>query len=81
MTTLSDGLQVFSSPLPASGPILIFILNLLDGIVGSDPKLNLLATAEAFKYAYGVRCGLGDSENPDVLLVNTHTHMKTIKLM
>lgn len=63
--TLSGGESIYSAPLPGSGPIVAFILNLLDSFVDtSDP--NSVTTyqriVEAFKFAYGSRTQLGDPD-------------------
>ncbi|CAH0398398.1 unnamed protein product [Chilo suppressalis] len=63
---LTDEHTLYSVPLPGSGSVLAFILNMLRGWVGdgSDVKsgTNLYwhRVVETFKYAYGQRTGLGD---------------------
>lgn len=52
---------VYSTPLPSSGSVLIFILNILDQFLDSVPSiLNYHRIVEAFKYAYAQRSALGD---------------------
>lgn len=64
---LTDGHRVFTVPAPASGHLLAFILNILDGFVG-DGKSHKTYTriAETFKYAYARRTELADPQFVDV---------------
>ncbi|XP_064616160.1 glutathione hydrolase 1 proenzyme-like [Liolophura sinensis] len=73
VTELRSGLRVVSPPPPGSGPVLEFILQILDGYsftTGSlDPQEAVVAyhrIIEAFKFAYAKRTYLGDEDFVDV---------------
>lgn len=62
--TLSN-LDIYSIPPPGSGPLLGYILNVLDsyftgGADASDDPLTYHRIAEAFKHAYAQRTKFGD---------------------
>ncbi|CAF1316917.1 unnamed protein product [Rotaria sordida] len=65
---LNDSLTAFTSQAPSSGPILIFILNILRGYNIFERDLKKISTSalfyhrliEAFKFAYAKRSELGD---------------------
>ncbi|XP_026492336.1 glutathione hydrolase 1 proenzyme-like [Vanessa tameamea] len=63
---LSEEHTLYSVPLPGSGSVLAFILNMLRGWVGTGTDVatgtNLYwhRVVETFKYAYAKRTGLGD---------------------
>ena len=63
-TTLeNDGLELHSTPLPSSGIILTYIMNLMKWFqVGPEDDTPLLyhRMIEAFKWAYAYRSKLGD---------------------
>ena len=63
-TTLErDGLELHSTPLPSSGIILTYIMNLMKWFqVGPEDDTPLLyhRMIEAFKWAYAYRSKLGD---------------------
>ncbi|XP_065081880.1 glutathione hydrolase 1 proenzyme-like [Ochlerotatus camptorhynchus] len=63
-TTLQQGSSVYSMPLPGSGTIAIYMLNLLDGYddLHPDDSLTWHRVLESFKHAYGLRTRLGDPE-------------------
>ena len=67
----SDGgiTTLYSIPPPGSGPVLAFILNVLDGYdlnsTSLEPENEVLTyqrITETFKYAYALRTYLGDPE-------------------
>ncbi|KAK7106260.1 hypothetical protein V1264_017532 [Littorina saxatilis] len=66
--TLDDGMKVFSTPPPASGVLLSFMLNVLDGynltlsdLEGDDNTIRTLhRVVETFKFAYAKRTDLAD---------------------
>jgi gamma-glutamyltranspeptidase/glutathione hydrolase/leukotriene-C4 hydrolase len=68
--TLAGGTRVVSPPIPASGPVLSFILNILDGYgfqssdIATDQSsvLTYHRIVEAYKFAYGRRTDLGDDK-------------------
>ena len=51
------GRKVVTAPLPASGPVLISILNILEGFIDSEYDLftNMHRLVEAFKFGYAQR--------------------------
>ena len=76
---MQDNLTMYTSPLPGSGVLLAFILNILDGhlprksenqtIDVEDPLIYHRMT-EAFKFAFAQRTNLGDPVfEPQVLEV------------
>ncbi|KAL5020264.1 hypothetical protein ScPMuIL_003156 [Solemya velum] len=68
--TLNDGIRLYSVPPPGSGPLVAFILNILEGykltpssIHGNKAKtLTYHRITEAFKFAYAKRTDLGDED-------------------
>lgn len=59
----SNRYKLYSTPLPASGNVLGFILKVLDGFI--DPQISVKSfhqIIETFKHAYGQRTQLGDIE-------------------
>lgn len=53
--------KMFSVPIPGSGVLLSFMLNILDGFIpGKDNGTTYQRVVEAFKYGYGKRTELGD---------------------
>ncbi|KAG8234618.1 hypothetical protein J437_LFUL015031 [Ladona fulva] len=65
---LNDGnLTLYSSPLPGSGALLAFGLNMLDGTFLDKSDITMLQrTVETFKYMYAMRTYLGDPDYVDV---------------
>ncbi|KAG7308880.1 hypothetical protein JYU34_006141 [Plutella xylostella] len=67
---LSEGNTLYSVPLPGSGSVLAFILNMLQGWVGAGTEAEVSSDLywhriiETFKYAYAKRTGLGDENRP-----------------
>ncbi|XP_059154517.1 glutathione hydrolase 1 proenzyme-like [Physella acuta] len=72
--TLNDGIRVLSPGTPSGGPVLAFILNILNGYyfkpkdVDTEEKraLTYHRMVEAFKFAYAKRTALGDGSFVDV---------------
>ncbi|XP_038209793.1 glutathione hydrolase 1 proenzyme-like isoform X2 [Zerene cesonia] len=70
---LSGEHTLFSVPLPGSGSVLAFILNMLNDWVGpgtdvpTDSNLYWHRIVETFKYAYARRTGLGDPSRSNPL--------------
>ncbi|KAH8245450.1 hypothetical protein KR032_010477, partial [Drosophila birchii] len=61
------GYDVYTSPLPTTGAVLIFILNVMEPLFTSDTDINWHRLIESFKHAYGHRTNLGDIHyEPDV---------------
>lgn len=68
---LTTSEKLYSMPLPGSGAILIFILNILKGFNLTNDALSYHRIIEAFKFAYAARAELGDPnfiQNPDKLI-------------
>ncbi|XP_014287686.1 glutathione hydrolase 1 proenzyme isoform X2 [Halyomorpha halys] len=75
----------YSVPSPGSGPILAFILKLLEDTLPKDekePETTSIIT-EAFKYAYAMRSWMGDPhfiDNSKILgMLNDTNYIKTVK--
>lgn len=69
-TKLSGGLQMFSVPAPTSGPLLTFMMNILDGFVGDGKEFSSYQRIiEVFKYAYARRTDLADPHFVDIRMV------------
>ncbi|KAF5306948.1 hypothetical protein FQA39_LY00178 [Lamprigera yunnana] len=59
-----NNLTLYSIPLPGSGPILTFILNMMKNFLHSNninDYINWQRITEAFKFGYGKRSELGDA--------------------
>nr|CAH7726908.1 unnamed protein product [Callosobruchus chinensis] len=66
-TTFTNGHTLYSIPLPGSGAVLSLILNILDSfLIRGDfyTPINYQRMIESFKFAYGARTNLGDSDTP-----------------
>lgn len=58
---LENNKQLYTVPLPGSGPIVAFIMNVLKGFLPKEMStLAMQRIAETFKYAYAKRSDLGD---------------------
>jgi gamma-glutamyltranspeptidase/glutathione hydrolase/leukotriene-C4 hydrolase len=63
------GMNVITAPPPASGAVLLSILNIVENYDFSNrTALNIHRMVEAFKFSYAKRCFIGDPV--DVLFVN-----------
>lgn len=62
-TSIYGNLTMYSAPLPASGSVLAFIMNIVDGFLPADgDSLKFYARLmEAFKFGYAKRTQLGDA--------------------
>lgn len=61
--TIYGGTKLYTTPLPASGSILVFIMNMLDGYLPKSLGFSVTfyhRLMEAFKFAYAKRSDLGD---------------------
>ncbi|XP_074026664.1 glutathione hydrolase 1 proenzyme isoform X2 [Leptinotarsa decemlineata] len=64
-STINGNHNLYSSPVPGSGAILAFIMNILDGFLNeSNPFsiVNYQRIVESFKFAYAKRTELGDEK-------------------
>lgn len=62
---LSDNMTLYTMPLPGSGVVLTFILNMLNEFldrINYDSLTNWQRIVESFKFAYGRRTELGDPD-------------------
>nr|KAG5700159.1 hypothetical protein BaRGS_010466 [Batillaria attramentaria] len=74
VVTFDDGLKIFSPPPPASGVVLSFILNVLDGydltakdLKDTESKVRTMhRIVETFKFAYAKRTDLADEDFENV---------------
>ncbi|GAB0087187.1 Gamma-glutamyltranspeptidase [Sergentomyia squamirostris] len=58
---LKSGYTLYTTPAPTSGPLLAFILNILDDyLAGKEDPLTWHRVIESFKYAYAKRTTMGD---------------------
>lgn len=63
---LSEERTLYSVPLPGSGSVLAFMLNMMRGWIGAGSSVPVGSdlywhrVVETFKYAYAKRTGLGD---------------------
>lgn len=62
---------------PSSGPILAFILRIIDGLVpASSELLNTQRITEAMKFGFGARSRLGDPRFVDIRKVSTQESIR-----
>jgi len=76
-----DNLTLYTNPLPGSGVLLAFILNILDGhlphksqnvTIDSNDPLIIHRVTEAFKFAFAHRTNLGDPAfEPEMVAVRS----------
>lgn len=60
---IRDGRTLFSAPLPASGSVLVFVMNMLEDLLPETLGLSVLyyhRIVETFKFAYAMRSNLSD---------------------
>ncbi|EDX02730.2 glutathione hydrolase 1 proenzyme [Drosophila yakuba] len=57
---VSGTYTLYSTPMPSSGPVLAFILNLMADLYTDNEQVYWQRAVEAFKHAYGQRTNLGD---------------------
>ncbi|KAH8416851.1 hypothetical protein KR222_009119, partial [Zaprionus bogoriensis] len=60
---VTGGFTLYTTPLPSSGPILAFILNVMNDLYAENEGIYWQRVVETFKHAYGQRTNLGDAEN------------------
>lgn len=74
---LNGGYQVFSVPPPASGSLVVFMLNILNGFIDGESHQSYQRIAETFKYAYAKRTELGDPHFIDIKEVSKNDQTGT----
>uniref|UniRef100_A0A1B0GEJ3 Uncharacterized protein n=1 Tax=Glossina morsitans morsitans TaxID=37546 RepID=A0A1B0GEJ3_GLOMM len=57
------GYKLYTTPLPSSGAVLVFILNVMSGLYTDNQDIYWHRVVEAYKHAYGQRTNLGDLNN------------------
>ncbi|KAL7742787.1 hypothetical protein ACLKA6_019599 [Drosophila palustris] len=60
VSVFANGYNLYTTPLPTSGAVLIFILNVMKPLYSSDYNRYWHRLIETFKHAYGHRTNLGD---------------------
>lgn len=65
-TVLPDNNTLYTFPLPATGSVLIFMLNILKKYDLKHDALSYHRITEAFKFAYGKRSVLGDEPSDKI---------------
>lgn len=60
MAHFSGGYSLYTTPLPTSGAVLAFILNVMEPFHSRDHNVYWQRVVETFKHAYGHRTNLGD---------------------
>uniref|UniRef100_A0A1A9X248 Gamma-glutamyltransferase n=1 Tax=Glossina brevipalpis TaxID=37001 RepID=A0A1A9X248_9MUSC len=58
--------KLYTTPLPTSGAVLAFILNVMSGLYTENQDLYWHRVVESYKHAYGQRTNLGDLYNEPV---------------
>ncbi|XP_011206389.2 glutathione hydrolase 1 proenzyme [Bactrocera dorsalis] len=67
IANVTGGYTLYTTPLPSSGAVLAFILNVLTNSHTDNEEIYWQRVVETFKHAYGQRTNLGDMENePDL---------------
>ncbi|XP_036221014.1 glutathione hydrolase 1 proenzyme [Bactrocera oleae] len=67
IANVTGGYTLYTTPLPSSGAVLAFMLNVLTDSYTDNEEIYWQRVVETFKHAYGQRTNLGDMENePDL---------------
>lgn len=69
-TNLTEEYQLYTTPLPSSGALLVFILNVMSDLYTNNVEVLWHRVVESYKHAFGLRTHLGDFEN-DPEMYNT----------
>ncbi|XP_065208910.1 scoloptoxin SSD14-like isoform X2 [Planococcus citri] len=82
--TIFDNMTIHTLHAPSSGPILAYILRLVDGLVPANNELlNTQRITEAMKFAYGARSRLGDPHfvniNRTMNMITSEEYIKKIR--
>lgn len=74
---LIDDLTLYTVPLPGTGIILTYILNIINGFLPDLSVKSIHRLVEAYKYAYAKRGDLGDNDGLEMTeLVNNLTSLE-----
>lgn len=66
VANVTGGYKLYTTPLPSSGALLAFILNVMTDLYTDNRPVYWQRVVETFKHAYGQRTNLGDMANdPD----------------
>ncbi|XP_065365119.1 glutathione hydrolase 1 proenzyme [Calliphora vicina] len=63
VANVTGGYKLYTTPLPSSGAVLAFILNVMSDFYSNDREIYWQRVIETYKHAYGQRTNLGDLEN------------------
>lgn len=63
MANVTGGYTLYTTPLPSSGALLAFMLNVMSDLYTDNHDIYWQRVVETFKHAYGHRTNLGDLEN------------------
>lgn len=63
IANVTGGYKLYTTPLPSSGALLAFILNVMSDMYTKDENIYWQRVIETYKHAYGQRTNLGDLEN------------------
>ncbi|XP_037938420.1 glutathione hydrolase 1 proenzyme-like [Teleopsis dalmanni] len=63
VANITGGYTLYTTPLPSSGPLIAFMLNVLSERYTEDHDIYWQRVIETFKHAYGQRSNLGDLQN------------------
>lgn len=63
IANVTGGYKLYTTPLPSSGALLAFILNVMSDLYTSDRDIYWQRAIESYKHAFGLRTNLGDLEN------------------
>ncbi|TMW45994.1 hypothetical protein DOY81_008925, partial [Sarcophaga bullata] len=63
IANVTGGYKLYTTPLPSSGALLAFILNVMNELYTNDREIYWQRMVETFKHAYGQRTNLGDIDN------------------
>ncbi|XP_067634553.1 scoloptoxin SSD14-like isoform X2 [Eurosta solidaginis] len=67
IANVTGGYTLYTTPLPTSGALLAFMLNVLTDLYTNNSEIYWQRVVETYKHAYGSRTNLGDMENePDL---------------
>lgn len=67
VANVTGGYKLYTTPLPSSGALLAFILNVMSDLYTENRPVYWQRVIETYKHAYGQRTNLGDMENePDM---------------
>uniref|UniRef100_T1PAS5 Gamma-glutamyltranspeptidase n=1 Tax=Musca domestica TaxID=7370 RepID=T1PAS5_MUSDO len=79
VANVTGGYKLYTTPLPSSGALLAFILNVMSDLYTEDRPVYWQRVIETYKHAYGHRSNLGDMDNdPEMHDIISETFEKMI---